>query len=36
MSKTLEIYRIILFLLFSCLLIISDVFGLRVPISCRL
>jgi hypothetical protein len=36
MSKTLEIYRIILFLLFYCLLIISDVFGLRVPTNCRL
>jgi len=36
MSKTLKFYRIILFLLSYCLLIISDVFGLRVPTNRRL
>ena len=36
MSNTLKIYRIILFLLFYCPLIISDVFGLRLPTKRRL
>jgi hypothetical protein len=36
MSHTIKIYRIILLLLFYCLLIISDVFGLGVPTNRRL